>query len=492
MNNKINKSLKFNELKFNNYKNVNTDLNIRKIKIGSKNIMYIFYESTSSDDKISNFFMKSISYDVKNKNVNLFSNLLKMLENTIPNSKLKTIDNYDDVFYHLASGFTCIFIDGEDLAITIETKSVLDRSISEPTTETIVRGPKDCFTENYMTSLGLIRKRIKDENLRVGEIKVGKKTKTKVSVIYLNDLVDNKKIEQINQKIKSINIDGILDSAYVKEFLVGNNKLAFPKMISTERPDLACSSILDGKVVILVENSPFVLIIPGLFLDYFKNPEDNYQKPLNANFTRILRFFAFLITILTPAIYIAIMTHNSEIIPDKLLISLAIQRQGVPFPTFISVIILLTTFEMLRESDIRMPSIMGSSIGIVGALVLGDAAVSAGIVSPTVVIIVAITSVSGLLFSDIDFINAIRWWRLLFIIGATILGIIGITLVGVIFICKLCSIETLGISYLSPLVPFNLEDQKDNFIRLKRNKLFKRPSYLEPKNKTKLGGNDEN
>ena len=185
------------------------------------------------------------------------------------------------------------------------------------------------------------------------------------------------------------------------------------------------------------------------------------------------------------------MTYNAEIIPDKLLMSLAIQRQGVPFPTFISVIILLVTFEMLRESDIRMPSLMGSSIGIVGALVLGDAAVSAGIVSPTVVIIVAITSVSGLLFSDIDFVNAIRWWRTLFLIGATILGIIGITFVGVIFIAKLCSIECLGTSYLSPLSPFNKEDQKDNFIRVSRNKLFKRPSYLNLKDKIRLGGNYE-
>lgn len=490
--NKINKSLEYNEQKFTEYKKTRNDLNIRKIKIGSKYIMYIFYESTSSDDKISNFFMKSISYDVKEKNINLFSNLLKMLENTIPNSKLKTIDNYEDIYYHLASGFTCIFVDGEEKVIAIETKSILDRSVSEPTTETIVRGPKDSFTENYMVSLGLIRKRIKDKNLIVTENKVGRRTKTKVSLIYLKDIVDSKKIDKIIKKIESIDIDGVLDSSYIREFLVGKNKLAFPKMISTERPDLACNSILNGKVVILVENSPFVLIIPGLFFDYFKSAEDDYQKPINSNFTRILRFIAFLITILTPALYIAVMTYNAEIIPDKLLISLAIQRQGVPFPTFISVILLLSTFEMLRESDIRMPSLMGSSIGIVGALVLGDAAVSAGIVSPTVVIIVAITSVSGLLFSDIDFVNAIRWWRTLFIIGATILGIIGITLVGIIFIAKLCSIESLGTSYLSPLVPFNAEDQKDNFIRISRKKLIKRPSYLTQKNQIKLGGNNEN
>ena len=489
---KINKSLEYNVKKFTDYKKNNADLNIRQIKIGSKKIMYIFYESTSSDDKISNFFMKSISYDVKNTNINIFSDLFKQLENTIPNSKLKSVDNYEDIFYHLASGFTCIFVDGINKAITIETKTTLDRSISEPTTETIVRGPKDSFTENYMVNLGLIRKRIKDENLVVNEMKIGRRTKTKVATIYLEDVANPEKVKKIIDKLKKIDIDGILDSAYIREFLVNKNRISFPKMISSERPDLACNSILNGKIIIMVENSPFVLIIPGLFFDYFKSAEDDYQKTANTIFTRILRDIAFLITVLTPAIYIAIMTYNSEIIPDKLLISLAIQRQGVPFPTSLSVILFLTTFEMLRESDIRMPSLMGSSIGIVGALILGDAAVSAGIVSPTVVIIVAITSVCGLLFSDIDFINATRWWRTLFIVGASVLGIIGITFVGIIFVTKLCSIECLGVSYLSPLSPFNINDQKDNFIRVSRNKINKRPTYLETQNQTKLGGTNEN
>lgn len=492
MSTKIDKNLDFNEKKFSDYKKTCADLAIRKIKIGSKRLMYIFYESTSSDDKISNFFMKSISYDVKNTPINVFSNLFKNLENTIPNSKLKTVDCYEDIYYHLASGFTCIFINGEDKVIAIETKSTLDRSITEPTTDTIIRGPKDSFTENYMTNLGLIRKRIKDYNLMVNEIKIGRRTQTKVAMIYLKDVIDLKKIEKIKTRLENIDIDGIIDSAYIREFLVKKNKISFPKMISCERPDLTCQSILNGKIIIMVENSPFVLIIPGLFLDYFKSPEDNYQKPTNVSFTRILRIISFIITLLTPALYIAVMTYNAEIIPDKLLISLAIQRQGVPFPSFVSVILLLTTFEILRESDIRMPSLMGSSIGIVGALVLGDAAVSAGIVSPIVVIIIAITSVSGLLFADVDFIDAIRWWRTLFIIGAIAMGTIGITIVGIIFITKLSSIECLGIPYLSPLSPFNLNDQKNAFIRVERDKIFRRPSYLAKKNPIKLGGNDEN
>lgn len=474
-----------------NKTNESIDLNTRIINIGSKKIMYAFYESTSSDDKISNFFMKSISEDVKLDKVNFFTNLFKSLENTIPNSKLKVLNNLSDVFYYLASGFTCIFIDNTDKYIAIETKNKLDRDISEPTTEAIVRGPKDSFTENYMSNIGLIRKRIKDVNLWINEIKVGRRTQTKVSLLYLKDVVELDKIKKIEEKLKKIDIDGILDSGYIREFLVKDNKMAFPKMISSERPDLACSSILNGKIVVLVENTPFVLIIPGLFINYFESPEDNYQKPLNATFTKILRYLAFLITILTPALYIAVMTYNAEIIPDKLLISLAIQRQGVPFPTAVSVVLLLTTFEMLRESDIRMPSLMGSSISIVGALVLGDAVVKAGVVSPIVVIIVATTSISGLLFTDIDFVNAIRWWRILFIIGAIILGIIGIVCIGIIFITKLCSIECLGTPYMSPISPLNLKVQGEQLLRIKRSKLKYRNSDVTKKNIVKLGDSNE-
>ncbi|MEG0826227.1 MAG: spore germination protein [Bacilli bacterium] len=492
MKNKIDKNIENVQNFFEKYKENCADLNIRLIKIANKKILYIFYESTSSDDKISNFFMKSISDDVKNKHLSMFSNLFKMLENTIPNSKLKQIETYQDVFYHLASGFTCIFVNDVNKAIAIETKNKLDRSINEATTEAIIRGPKDSFTENYMTNIGLIRKRIKDEKLLFTEVKVGRRTQTKVAIIYLNDVVNLDKIKQIEEKLKQINIDGIIDSGYIRELIIKNNKSSFPKMISSERPDVACISLLNGKIVMMIENSPFVLIIPGLFIDFFHSPEDNYQKPINVSFTRILRVIAFMITILTPALYIAAMTYNAEIIPDKLLISLAIQRQGVPFPTYISVILLLITYQILRESDIRMPSLMGSSISIVGALVLGDAAVAAGIVSPIVVITVAITSISGQLFTDIDFVNAIRWWGALFILGAMFLGLIGMVAVGIIFIAKLASLESLGVPYLAPFSPFYLSEQKDGIFRFQRNKLKNRPGYLTDKNQIKLGENNEN
>ena len=331
-----------------NLNNSSSDIVSRVIKKRSKIIGYIYLESVSSDDKISDFLNKSIT-----KNL-VFSNLFKKLENEIFNSHIATSNNYDEIFYYLCSGYTVLFVEGEQNAIVLETKTTLDRGVTESTSEPIIRGPKDSFTENNALNIGLIRKRIKDPKLFFEEIKVGRRTKTKVSVVYINDIADSKNVSKIIEKIKKIDTDAILDSGYIREFLQTKETSIFPKVLSTERPDLACSSLLDGKVIIMVENSPYVLIIPGLFVDFIHSPEDNYQKPLNASFGRILRLLCFFITILTPAVYVALMTFNPEIIPDQLLISLAVQREGVPFPTAVEVLLFVIIFEILREADIEL------------------------------------------------------------------------------------------------------------------------------------------
>lgn len=463
-----------------------SDICERKIKIGKTNVAYVFLESVSSDDKISDFLMRTLTETIKHKRLLSFDNLFETIKNNLMNSKIKIIDNYEDVFYHLASGFTCIFVNGNNKCITVETKTQLDRGVTESTTEAIIRGPKDSFTENYMTNIGLIRKRIKDSNLLFDEIIVGRRTKTKISISYIKDIALKESVDQIKQKIENIDIDGILDSGYLRDFLNDGKIDAFPEFVSTERPDVVCGSLLEGKIILLVENSPFALVIPGTFIDFIHSSEDYYQKPINTSFTRILRITAFILTMLTPSIYIALTTINQELIPDSLLISLSVQRQTVPFPTLIEVLLLLTAFEILRETDIRTPNLMGTAISVVGALVLGEAAVNAGIISPIVVIIVSITSISGLTFSDIDFINAIRLWRLLFIVTAAFLGIVGVTVAILVLIIKLVSTETYGTPYLMPFSPFYSKGQKDAIYRAPKSKMKKRPFYLT-KNTTRLG-----
>lgn len=448
------------------------DIVSRIIDKGNTKIGYIYLESVSSDDKISEFLNKSII------NINDFDSLFKELENRIYNSHITKVCDYSDIFYYLANGYTCIFVEGFSEAILVETKSSLDRGVSESSSEPVVRGPKDSFTENHPKNIGLIRKRIKDHNLVFENTIVGVRTKTTISVAYIRDIANGNSVKRIIEKLNKINIDGIIDSGYIRELLEENSKSVFPKMISTERPDLACTSLLEGRIVILVENTPFVLILPGMLIDFIHSTEDYYHKPLNATFNRFLRIICFFITIVTPGLYVALMTFNPEIIPSELLISLAAQRSGVPFSTAIEVLIFVITFELLREADIHSPSISGSAMSIVGALVLGDAAVNAGIVSPIVIIIVAITSISELVFYDVDIINALREWRIIFIIAALLFGLMGFVVAGIILTTKLVSITCLDVPYLTPFSPLYLRQWMDAVFRFPRDKLKYRANYL--------------
>lgn len=448
------------------------DMVTRIIDKGCKKIGYIYLESVSSDDKVSEFLNKSFN------EISTFKSLFKYLKNKIYNSHISTVDNYTDLFYYLASGYTVILVEGSSEAIIVETRSNLDRGVVESSSEPVVRGPKDSFTENHPKNIGLIRKRIKDHNLIFKNTVVGRRTKTTISVAYIKDIANLESVKKIINKLNKIDIDGIIDSGYIRELLEDNSKSIFPKMISTERPDLACTSLLEGRIVILVENTPFVLILPAMLIDFIHSTEDYYHKPLNATFNRLLRVICFFITIVTPGLYVALMTFNPEIIPSQLLISLAIQRDGVPFSTAIEVLIFVITFEMLREADIHSPNVSGSAMSIVGALVLGDAAVNAGIVSPIVIIIVAITSISELVFYDVDIINALREWRILFIIASLLLGLMGFIVAGIIMTSKLVSITCLNTPYLTPFSPLYLRQWSDGIFRFPRNKLKYRASYL--------------
>ncbi len=455
------------------------DLNTRLITIKGINVGIIFMESSSDTTTISDFIIKAVDYIGKDKSI--FNSLYNNLKNNIFNSQILTTKNFEEFPYYLSSGFTIIITDEKDEAIIMETRASLDRGVTESTSEPVIRGPKDSFTESHSKNLGLIRKRIKDQNLWFDEVKVGRRTQTRVSIAYINDIVEKKWINEIKNDLNKIDIDGILDSGNLRDY-IDKNPSTFPQFVSTERPDQASKALLDGKIVILVENSPYVLIMPSVFIDFIHTQEDEYQKPFNMSITRLLKVLALIVTLFTPAIYIAITTFDQTVVPDKLLISLAVQREGVPFPTWFEILLLMTIFEILRESDIRLPSNMGSSMSIVGALVLGQAAVNAGIVSPIAVIIIAITSICSLIFTDPDFINGIRTWRLIFILSSILLGLIGLISAIIIFALKLTSLGSFGTNYMAPFSPFSLSGQKDAIARFTFPKIYKRPDYINKKN----------
>ena len=443
------------------------DMIIREIKLKNNIIHIINIETITSSNDINNYILRKISF----LNELDYDNLTNYLLNFLPVININLINDYNTMINRLFNGFTIIIINNQKI-ISIETRNYLTRGISETDYEKTIIGPKDAFIEHYNTNLGLIRKRIKNNNLYVKTYEIGKYTKTKIGLIYINDIAKQELVNNIDNKLKNINTDGIIDSNYIKRYL-NTSKSLFPTLKSTERPDLASLSLLEGKCVLIVDNSPDVLILPTFFIDYFHASDDYYQKSINTTFIRIIRLIAFIIAIFLPAIYVSLTTHNPDSMPINLLLSFQSQRINVPFPAFLETFIMIIIFEILRESDIRIPSSMGSSISILGGLVLGEAAVSAGIVSPIAIIIVALSAISGMLIQRIEAVNFIRFYRFILILLSSFLGYFGIFL-GIIYILTtLCNTKSLDKDFLYPFAPINLKEQTDGFIKLISKKRYR-------------------
>lgn len=448
--------------KFKKETNNNPFIVYREKKLKKKNIYIIFNDSLISNDKISDFVIRSLDkIDEKN--------YLKWIKNNLDSCKYKEVKNYDDFCKYVNNGFTVLLIENENIGLAFETKGNLNRSISMPTTENAIRGAKDSLIEDYQTNIGLIKKRIRSNDFWINELTKGKYTKTKIGICYINGIVKKELVKKIEDKINSIDIDGIITSDDLKKHLEQGIKSILPTITTTERPDRISKALLRGKVVIIIDNSEFALIVPGLFVDFFKAPEDWYGNSINVSITRIIKYISFFIAILTPAFYIAMITYNQEIIPTDLLISFSVQRNGVPFPAFIEAFLMILAFEIIKESEYRVPNSSGSALSIVGALILGDAAVSAGIVSPIMIIVIAITAISSLPFSEPEFTTSIRTYRLIFMIGGSLIGIVGIVAVLIFLLIRLTSIETFDIPFLSPIEPFDKNGFKNTFIKMPQN-----------------------
>lgn len=446
-------------------------------KIVCKKTMYIIYnEPLTSSDKISDFIIRSL--DRINRTYQKTNHLEEIIFNEIDNFKIKKITSYQDICYYLNYGFTILLLEDSPTYFVLETKRNLARSISAPQTETALRGAMDSFVEDMQTNMGLIRRRIKDNNLWIESHEVGKYTKTKVNVLYLNGVCKKEVVDYVSQLIKKINIDSVISSGTIKNLIEKENKSVFPTIFSTERPDKVCQSLMNGKIVIMTDCSQFALILPIVMNDLFLSTEDGFTKSINITLTRMIRYLAFFITLFTPAVYIAVTTYNHEMLPTEFLISFASQQSAVPFPAFFESIIMLIAFEILRECDLRSPTFTTSALSTVGALILGEAAVNAGIVSPIMIIVVAITALSALLFTEPEMINGLRWYRLFFMIGANFLGIIGVVLAFIYFIIKLSSLNSFGVPYLMPYSPVSTTGLKNSIIKFPAKDLDKREQYL--------------
>ena len=453
------------------------DLVIRELDICNEKVSLLFFETLCDTKNINDFVLEYLSYLKINKKIII--NIKDYVKKYLPTYKIIEVKTIDEILENLFAGFAILKIGNTYYAM--EFKRSLDSGIMKVENEKTIKGPKDAFTENYQTNIGLIRKRIRNENLFLKEVTVGKKSSTKVGILYMNDIADTKFVEEIVDRIKNIDIDSIPDSNYIYEY-ISNNKSLFPSVLSTERPDLVSFKLLNGKVAIVVDNTPYVILLPAFLMEFFHTMDDYFQSGINATYMRIIRIIAFIITVMLPAFYIALITYNHEILPPSLVINFAMQKEGVPFPTILEAIIMNITFEILRETDIRAPSALGSALSIVGALVLGDAAVKAGLVSPIMVIVIAITAISELIFSVNDVSNAVKIWRIIFILFASISGILGVFIALILLICELNSISSFGFPFMYPLSPLDINDQGNDIVLTKKYKMQYRNKLTAKKN----------
>lgn len=441
----------------------------KKVIVEKEEVHILFSEVLSSGSDINEFILKRI--------VLLSKKQLKELETYLPNNNIKKIKE-EEITDYMNKGFVIVLTKWDIYASEI--RQSLERGITTIESELSITGPKDSFSENFNTNLGLIRKRIKSDNLWWEEQEIGLSSKTKVGILYMQDIVEDGLVTKVVEKLKNIDIDGIIDSSYLKDNLESTNNL-FPTVAVTERPDKASMALLEGKVVIIVDMSSYCLILPNFFIDFFHTVDDYYQKSFNTTFIRIIRMFAFFIAIFIPAYYIAVTTYNQDSIFLSLLLLLKAQRAAVPFPATIEALFMIISFEILRESDIRMSSTTGSAISILGGLILGDAAVSAGIMSPIMIIVIALSSIAGFVFTSIELVNAVRIYRIIFLVLASILGVYGIYLGAVYLLYQLITLTSFDKPYLAPFSPFIKKEQKDAIIKSK-NKGIKERNPLLTKN----------
>ncbi|MFC0524342.1 spore germination protein [Pontibacillus salicampi] len=468
----------------------------RAFEDGSIKIGIVYTDGLVNDEAIQATITQPLMHEIRQSSLDkrAFTGLsaIDILKQfSLINLELEEVKHMHQVLLHVLSGDTLVFLEDFQTAFAIDTRGWQMRNIEEPTTQAVVRGPKEGFTETLRTNTALLRRRIKDPNLWIKTKPIGRKTQTDVAVAFMNGIADEKIVSEVMKRLNQIDIDSILDSGYIEELIQDETYTPFPTVYNSERPDSIAAGLLEGKIAIIVDGSPFVLLVPALFVQFFQAPEDYYQRADFATLVRMIRYISFFLALLTPSAYIALTTYHQEMIPTSLLISLSSQREGVPFPALIEALIMELTFEILREAGIRLPTAVGSAISIVGALVLGQAAVEAGLVSSAMVIVVSLTAISSFVSPSFNFAITIRMLRFIFMILAATFGLYGILLGLIILVLHLSSLRSFGIPYLTPMSPYNKEDQKDTILRLPRWSLTTRPRLVNQKNIVRVNNNKQ-
>lgn len=384
---------------------------------------------------------------------------------------------FDELIASLLYGNAIFLLNGSDNFLVIDAKGWKTRSIEELKVEQTVRGPREGFTETLRTNTSMLRRKIHNPNLVFEQMVIGERTHTLVCLAYIKDVAPADLVNEVKRRLRLIRIDSVLESGYIEELIEDAPFSPFATVGNSEKPDRVAARILEGRVVILVDGTPFALTVPYLFIESFQAAEDYYSRPYFSSFVRLIRFLGFAITLLAPAVYVALESFHPELIPTSLMLTMASAVEGTPFPAVVEALLMITVFELLREGGVRLPATIGPALSIVGALIIGDAAVKAGLVGAPMVIVVAVTALSS--FLVIPQTDAVTLLRFGLTIMAGFLGIYGVGVGLIAILVHLCSLRSFGLSYLSPIDPISWPQLKDTFIRAPLRFLFNRQPVMQ-------------
>jgi spore germination protein KA len=442
------------------------DFHFREIETDYPFSIHIgYFHGMASEDYINSYIVRPLSRLNTSFVPSSSSELLTYVKKKVLHSAtVQEVYSLPTVIKGVLAGKTVAFLDGCNRALLIESQGFKTRNVEEPETEASVRGSREGFSEVLSVNTALLRRRIKNSQLIVQNMVLGKHTNTQIRLIYMENLVNKKVLHEVKQRLKNIDIDSVLESGYIEQYIEDHSFSIFPTIGNSEKPDKIAAKILEGRVAILCDGTPFALTVPQLFIENFQVTEDYYSRFYLASLLRIFRILSLYLTVLTPAIFVAISSFHQEMIPTLLITTIAASEEKVPFPIFVEALIMVVLFELLREAGLRMPRPVGSAITIVGALILGEAAVQAGIVSAPMVIVVALTAITGFIVTPLN--DGIVISRLFLLFLAGLLGFYGIFIGILILLGHICSLRSFGTPYLAPLGPILLSEVKDSIVRM--------------------------
>lgn len=459
----------------------------RKFPVGeNKDIwLYIFYIDMLTDRSfIEMNIMTRLMVQINISQIDtekVFSSIFDALKDGgITTADIRECQDFDDAFVAVMSGDTVLFVDGFDKGIVIATRGFPNRGVPNADTEVVIQGSKEAFNEVMRFNTALVRRRIRDVNLKILQKRSGKRSSTDIAIMYLQDVVRTDILDDLLKRVEDINVDAILDSGYIEQLIEDDWVSPFPQVQITERPDKASSAILEGRIVIIVDNSPFALIVPATLNTFFQASEDYYQRFHISSFVRILRYIAGFIAVSLPGLYIATAVYHPSMIPRLLVLKMAEAREAVPFPIVVEVLIMETAFELLREASIRLPQPVGGTMGVVGGLIIGQAAVEAGIVSPIVVIVAALTGICEFAVPHFSLVSGFRIMKYFIILLSAVLGLYGFWLALIAILIHLVTLKSFGIPYLFPFTSGGMNDYsdfKDTIFRAPLQSMKKRPIF---------------